>query len=78
MRISHRLPFNACVNARACETALGKPPHLNHTHELHQGVAPPGLTQLTYRWRDRASGHVSEAQAKKIAMHLCVCLITLI
>ena len=78
MRISRGLPFNACVNARACRSVLGKPAHLNHNHELHQGVAPPGLTHLTYRWRERASGHVSEAQAKNVAMHLCVCLITLI
>ena len=47
MRISRGLPFNACVNARACTSVLGKPAHLNHYHELHQGVAPPGLTHLT-------------------------------
>ena len=78
MRISRGLPFNACVNARACTTVLGEPAHLNRNHELHQGVAPPGLTHLTYRWGERASGNVNEAQAENVAMHLCVCLITLI
>ena len=44
------------MHARLCTrfpTTLTNPffptnPHLNH--ELHQGVAPPGLTYLTYRW----------------------------
>ena len=53
---------------------LGKPAYLTHNRGLHQGVAPPGLTHLTYRLRERASG----AQAKNVAMHLCVGLITLI
>ena len=74
MRTSRGLPFNACVHARVCAKVLGKPAHLTHNHELHQGVTPPGLTHLTYRWRERASG----AHAKNVAMHLCVCLITLI
>ena len=48
------LTLNACVNARAC---TGLPltsvflPNLVHNHELHQGVAQPGLTYLTHRWR---------------------------
>ena len=80
MRTSRGLPFNACVNARVCNSTagnpafLGKPAHLIRDHELYHGVAPPGLTHLTYRWRERAS----EAHAKNVAMHLCVCLITLI
>ena len=78
MRIPRGLPFNACVNARACASVLGKPAHLNHNHELHQGVAPPGLTYLTYRWRVKQGEEKNEAQAKDLAMHLCVCLITLI
>ena len=52
--------------------------NLTHDHELHQGVAPPGLTHLTYRWRVKQGEEKSEAQAKNVAMHLCVCLITLI
>ena len=75
MRISGGLPFNACVNARACTSVLGKPAHLNHDHELHQGVALPGLT---YRWRVKQGEEKNGAQAKNVALHLCVCLITLI
>ena len=60
------------------DRALGKPAHLAHNHELHQGVAPPGLTYLTYRWRVKQGEEKNEAQAKNAAMHLCVCLITLI
>ena len=75
MRTSRGLPFNACVHARVCTEIVGKPAHLDANHELHQGVAPPGLTHLTYRWeRESKSG----AHAKDVAMHLCVCLITLI
>ena len=52
----------------------------NHTnnHELHQGMAPPGLTYLTYRWRVKQGEEKNEAQAKNVAMHLYVCLITLL
>ena len=81
MRVWCGLPFNACVNARACTSGrlvLGKPAHLNPNHGLHQGVAPPGLTYLTYRWRVKQGEEKNEAQAKNVAMHLCVCLITLI
>ena len=78
MRTSRGLPFNACVNARACTSVLGKPAHLNPNHGLHQGVASPGLTDLTYRWRVKQGEEKNEAQAKNVAMHLCVCLITLI
>ena len=81
MRISRGLTFNACVNARACTSGrvvFGKPANLNHNHELHQGVAPPWLTYLTYRWRVKQGEEKKEAQAKNVAMHLCVCLITLI
>ena len=60
------------------DLALAKPANLTHNHELHQGVAPPGLTYLTYRWRVKQGEEKNEAQAKNVAMHLCVCLITLI
>ena len=81
MRISRGLPFNACVNARASTSVrvvFGKPANLILNHELHQGVAPPGLTYLTYRWRVKQGEKKNEAQAKNVAIHLCVCLITLI
>ena len=78
MRTSRGLPFNACVNARACTTLLGKPAHLNRNLELHQGVAPPGRTYLTYRWRVKQRENKNGAHAKNVAVHLCVCLITLI
>ena len=45
---------------------------------LHQQVAPPGRTYLTYRWRVKQGEGKNGAQAKNVAMHLCVCLITLI
>ena len=53
-------------------------PNLTNDHERHQGVAPPGLTYLTYLWRVKQREEDNEAQAKNVAMHLCVCLITLI
>ena len=56
---------------------FGTPTNLTHKHELSQGVAPPGLTYLTYRWRVKQGEEKNEAQAKNVAMHLCVCLITL-
>ena len=43
-----------------------------------RGWPPPGLTYLTYRWRVKQGEEKNEAQAKNVAMHLCVCLITLI
>ena len=81
MRISRGLPFKACVNARACTRVLSTFPFsliLRNTHVLHQGVAPPGLTYLTYRWRVKQGEEDNEAQAKNVAMGLCVCSITLI
>ena len=78
MRTSRGLPFNACVNARACKSTVGKPAHLNLNRELHQGVAPPGRTYLTYRCRVKQGEEKNGAHAKNAAMHLCVCLITLI
>ena len=78
MRTSRGLTFNACENARACTTVLGKPAHFDHNLELHQGVAPPGRTYLTYRWRVKQGEEKNGAHAKNFAMHLCVCLITLI
>ena len=53
-------------------------PNPTNNHELHQGVAPPWLTYLTYRWGVKQGEEDNEAQAKSVAMHLCVCLITLI
>ena len=78
MRISRGLPFNACVNARACTSLRPAFGNLTHNHELYQGVAPPGLNYLTYRWRVKQGEEDNKAQAKNVAMHLCVCLITLI
>ena len=53
------------------------PTNLTHNHELHQGVAPPGLTYLTHRWRVKQGEGKSETQLRDDAMHMCVCLITL-
>ena len=53
-------------------------PNLTNDHELHQGMAPPELTYLTYCWRVKQGEEKNEVQAKNVAMHLCVCLITLI
>ena len=53
-------------------------PNLTNDQELHQGVAPPGLAYVTYRWRVKQGEEDSEAQAKNVAMFLCLCLITLI
>ena len=78
MRTSRGLPFNACVNARACTCNVGKAAHLTLNLELHQGVAPPGRTYLIYRWRLKQGERKNGAHAKNVAMHLCVCLITLI
>ena len=89
MRISRGLPFNACVHARVCtglnsifqshSQSLSFSPYLTNNHlKLYQGVAPPGRTYLTYRWRAKQGEEKNEAQAENIAMHLCVCLITLI
>ena len=57
---------------------LGKPAHLRVNPELHQGVAPPGRTYLTYRWEVKQGERKKGAHAKNVAMHLCVCPITLI
>ena len=46
--------------------------------KLHQGVAPPGRTYLTYRWRVKQGERKNGAHAENVAMHLCVCLPTLI
>ena len=72
MRISRGLPFNACVNARECTSGravFNKPTNLTNNHELHQGVAPPGLTYLTYRWRVKQGEDKNKAQAKS---SLCI------
>ena len=78
MRISRGLPFNACVNARACtsgRSGFDKPANLTHNHELNQEVAPPGLTYLTYRWRVKQGEDKNEAQAKSL---LCIGVYVLI
>ena len=72
------LPFNACVNARACTSLLTTlsnlflfPNNLTHNHELHEGVVPPGLTYLTYRWGVKQG----EGKAKhKRDTKLCICV----
>ena len=46
MRTSRGLPFNVCVNARACTTALGKPAHLNLNHDSTRGWPDLGLLTL--------------------------------
>ena len=48
--------------------------HTNHNHELNQGVAPPGLTHLTYHWRERASGNVTRntSEANRICTRVYV------
>ena len=43
---------------------FGKPTNLTNNHEVHQGVAPPGLTYLTYRWRVKQGEEKNKAQAK--------------
>ena len=72
------LPFTTCVNARACTrfvTILSNlllfPNNSTNNHELHQGLAPPGLTYLTYRWRVKQS----EGKTKhKRDTTLCICV----
>ena len=54
---------------------FGKPTNLPHNHELHQGLAPPGLTYLTYRWRAKQGEEKNEAQAKS---SLCIGVYVLI
>ena len=54
---------------------LANLPILPHDHELHQGVAPPGLTHLTYRWRVKQGEAENEAQAKS---WLCIGVYVLI
>ena len=39
--------------------------NLTHDHELYQGVAPPGLTNLTHRWREKASENVKRGASEK-------------
>ena len=83
VRTTRGLPFNACVIARACTSFLTTlsnlffPTNPTHDPELDQGVAPPGLTYLTYRWRVKQGEGKSETQARHDAVHMCVCLITL-
>ena len=40
-------------------------------HELYQGVAPPGLTYLTYRWRARQE---KRKTSHKRGKRLCTCV----
>ena len=73
MRTSRGLPFNACVHARVCDKIVGKPAHLRVNLDSTRG-----LTYLTYRWEVQQGERTKGAHAKNVAMHLCVCLITLI
>ena len=46
-------------------------PHLNH--ELHQGVAPPGLTYLTYHCRAKQRKDKTEhKRSKRLCMRVYV------
>ena len=45
-------------------------------HELNQGVVSPGLTDLTYRWRERASGNMTQNTSE--ANHSCTRVYVLI
>ena len=54
---------------------FGKPTNLTHNHELYQGVGPPGLTYVTYRWRVKQGEEKNEAQAKS---SLCIGVYVLI
>ena len=56
-------------------TVLGKPAHPLHNLELHQGVAPPRLTHLTYRRRVKQIEAENEAPAKS---SLCIGVYVLI
>ena len=78
------LPFNApyaCTAMHKSVNALFVPLlfptiHTKHNHGLNQGVAPPGLTHLTYRWRERASGSVARKTSE--ANRLCTSVYVLI
>ena len=78
MRTSRGLPFNACVHARVCTPFQGKPAHLSRNLDSTRGWPLPGRTYLTYRWEVKQGERTKGAHAKNVAMHLCVCLITLI
>ena len=67
------------IDARLCTrfpTTLTNPflltnPHLNH--ELHQEVARPGLTYLTYRWgAKQGKGKTGHRQRKRLCMRVYV------
>ena len=77
MRTTPGIPFNASYACRFMHEicnhlfqSLFFPINLYHNHELYQGVAPTGLTCLTYRWRAKQGKGESETQA---FMHSCVC-----
>ena len=71
-------PLMRHVNARVCRNhpisyfnfLLSHNPY--HDHELYQGVAPPGLSYLTYRRRAK-QGRQKSTQAKQAFMQACVC-----
>ena len=74
MRTSRGLPFNACVHAPVCTIDVGKPAHLKRNHDSTRGWPRLGLLTLPTAGRESKGG----AHAKNVAMHVCVCLITLI
>ena len=80
MRTTRGLPFNASYASTVMHEVLNHLcqslfflTNLYHNHELYQGVAPPGLTYLTYRWTAKQGEGESETQARQAFMHSCVC-----
>ena len=72
-------PLTRHVNARVCTKVpifrynhfFPTNPHLNY--ELHQGVAPPGLTYLTYRWKAKQGREETEhKQSKRLCTRVYV------
>ena len=80
MRTTRGLPFSAssaCTVMREVLNYLFQSlffsTNLPHNHKLYQGVAPPGLTYLTYRWRTKQGKEESKTQARQAFLHSCVC-----
>ena len=44
-----------------------------HHQEVYQGVAPPRLTYLTYRWRGKQGEEETTHNRGKCFLHACVC-----
>ena len=60
----------SCTRFAITWSNLFFPINLYHNHKLYQGVAPPGLTYLNYRWRAEQGKGESETKA---FMHPGVC-----